>query len=140
MATTFVAGKTVGVDWTPSGASSVTLNVEEHTWTESVDPIDCTHTGSSGVQCLIAGVGRGEGTVKAKLDVDTGKPFFNSTNLIRAGQKGVLIHKTSTSPASSYNIPCLITRVMSATPVNGAVNYEFTVQLDALAGSYTYTA
>lgn len=131
----FVAGKTVGCTWTPAGGSGVSLNVTEHTWSETIDAIDVTHTGTSGVQAMIGGIGRGEATVKANLD-DASLPF-NGTNLIRAGQKGVLYHQTATSSVG-YSIPCMITRVNTSVPVNGAINYEFTVTLDAIAGVYAY--
>lgn len=136
MATSFVAGKTIGCTWTISG-STTTLNVTDHTWAEMVDAIDVTHTGTSGVQSLIAGVLRGEGTVKGNLDVTSASTAFGSTTVgIIAGTNGVLTH--SLSSGCSYTIPAMIVRVNSAVPVNGAVNYEFTVQLNEGASTVTY--
>lgn len=132
-----VAGKSQGVTWTPSGGSSTTLNVTDHTWSETIDAIDVTHTGAAGVQTLLAGILRGEGTVKAFLDSGASSTtFLGTTQQIIAGTNGALLHTLGTN--LKYTIPCMITRVNSAVPVNGGVNYEFTVQLNDLAGTGTY--
>ena len=137
------AGKTYGVTWTPDGGSTATLNVTDHSWSEMVDAIDVTTTGAAGVQSLLAGILRGEGTVKAFLDISADSTtFLGSTQAIVAGQNGSMVHLLGTNTNNiSYTVPCMITRVNSAVPVNGAVNYEFTVQLNDLAvrGSTTAT-
>lgn len=131
-----VAGKNVGVTWTPAGGA-VTLYVTEHSWSEMIDAIDTTHTGTSGQQSLLAGILRGEGTVKAFLDAtSSATAFLGATQTIIAGTNGTLTH--SLSSAYGYVIPCMITRVVSSVPVTGGINYEFTVILNDLAATGTY--
>lgn len=134
----YEAGKNYGCTWTPSGASSVSLNVTEHSWMEQVDKIDVTNTGSGGLQALLAGILRGTGTVKAFFD-SANPQYTSGTGLIRAGNKGRLTHTVASG--KSYGIPALITQVTTTVPVAGGVTFEFQIELDVSSDTvgYVYT-
>ena len=136
----FEAGYNKWAAWKVSGAGAASLlQVTDHTWKEAVDKLDFSHTGSEGIQALLAGLLRGTGTVKAK---------FNSTTMpsgapsIKAGNRGQL--QLFLGGALPFYIPGMITEVQYQSAVAGAVEYQFTVELDhnaiAVSGSYQYPA
>jgi hypothetical protein len=130
-------GYTCPVKFTLSGGSEITLQVTDHSWREMVDSIDITHTGSGGIQALLAGIFRGDGSVTAFQDTTgSGTKFYATTVGVRAGAKGVLKHYITS--ALFYTIPCMITEVTSQSPVAGGVSYSFNVSLDSESGTFTY--
>jgi hypothetical protein len=131
---TFVHGKNLPLTWTPAGGTSITLNLTEHPWQEQVDKADVTGSGNSGVQALLGGILRGSGSMKGFLDTDT--PYYLAAQNIRAGINGVIKHYISAS--NFFVIPVMIVQVNSIVAVNGAVAYDAGVELNSLAGTYTY--
>src|SRR4051812_43288104 len=95
-------GKDSSSVWTPSGGSSITLNVQDHGWKEQVDLADVTYCGvPGGVQALLPGILRGDATAKLALDGDLYP--WTASNLIRAGTNGVITQTVASSKA--YTIP-----------------------------------
>src|SRR6202011_2235142 len=85
----FVPGYSQAASWQATGAgAATTLNITSHSWQEEVDKLDVTHSGSAGVQALLAGIGRGSGTIEANYDA-AAIPSNTPPN-IKAGAKGVL--------------------------------------------------
>lgn len=131
---TFVAGYTAPFKTTPSGGSEQTIQVVSHSWQEMVDKIDITHTGSGGLQALLAGIFRGTGNVKAFLD--SSAKYYATTVGIRAGTNALLKHYVTSS--LSYTVPGMIVKVNSAVAVNGGVEYDFDFELNSEAGTFSY--
>jgi len=99
-----------------------------------IDKLDVTHTGTLGIQALLAGILRGDGNVKANFDnaqvPSTSPPF------IRAGAGGLIDFYLGAS--TPFTVPCLITKVNYQSTVEGKVEYDFDVSLNSLAGNYVY--
>ena len=131
----YLHGKNFAVAWTPSGGSSVTLAVTNHTWKEAIEAASVDDTSSSGIQQLLAGFLRGDGTVQGHYN--SSQLVFGATIQIRAGYNGVLLHAIGTS-TQVYTIPCMIMDVNSVVPHNGVIDFDFNVRLNGLAGTYTY--
>ncbi len=137
MANTWISGKINPVKWLVTGGSLVTLNVTDHTYKEMVDKLLTDHTGTGGIQSLIAGFFRANCNVKANLDVDA--PWYVTGQFIRAGAFGQLLHYVSSSAnAKAFAIPCMITEVNNASPATGLVSYDFNVELCYEAGTFGY--
>jgi len=136
----FQAGYDKWAAWKVSGAGAATLlQVTDHSWKEAVDKLDVTHTGSEGIQALLAGILRGNGTVKAKYNSDA---MPHGAPTIKAGYRGQL--QLYLGGATPFYIPGMITEVQYQSAVAGSVEYQFTVELDhnaiAVSGSYQYSA
>lgn len=136
---TYWSGRASPVKFKYGSNSEQTLNVVDHTWRESIDKIDITHTGHSGIQALIGSIVRGTGNVKAFLDTTTHVCYWDSGYAnIRAGVQGQLKHYLTTTIL--FTIGVLITEVNSMVPVAGGVSYDFTVELNAEANTDGSTA
>lgn len=133
----FEAGYNKYAQWKYAGAGGfVTLNVTGHSWEESVDKLDVTHTGTGGLQALLAGIFRGQGTVKANYD---SAAMPHGAPRIGAGVRGALA--LYLGGATPFLIPAMILKVNYQTAVEGKVEYSFNVEIDynALSSTaYTY--
>ncbi len=69
----FQAGFNKKVTWTPAGGGLVTFNVTEHSWQEKIDKLDVTHSGSAGIQYLLAGILARRGLVQGQFRRRTGR-------------------------------------------------------------------
>lgn len=133
---TFIAGYDKGVTWTPSGGGGdVDLNVTGHSWSEMIDALDVTHTGTDGFQAMISGILRGDGNVKANSDDEV--IIGDATKLIRAGQGGVLKFHHYALGGNPFTVPAIITKVNYKSVVEGKAEYDFDVKLNVLEGDYT---
>lgn len=134
----FEAGYNKWAAWKFSGAGAATLlQVTDHSWKEAVDKLDVSHSGSEGIQALLAGILRGNGTVKAKYN-SSAMPHGAPT--IKAGTRGQL--QLYLGGATPFLIPGMILEVQYQSAVAGTAEYQFTVELDHNAietmGAYTY--
>lgn len=127
-------GKSCPAAWTPSGGSLATLAVTSHDWQEAIEKAMANDTSAGGIQQMIAGFLTGSGQVKAFADFNN--KYYASPIQIVAGSNGVLKHYITA--ALFFLIPGMITSVQSRVPVGNLVEYEFTVELNGLAGTYTY--
>jgi hypothetical protein len=115
---------------------ATTLNITSWTWEERVKELITTHSGTVGVEAMIAGILSGEGTIEANLQSDA--IFHTGTNAVRAGMKGAI--GLAAGLSSPFAIHCMVTRVNWKSVVDGLVSYNFNVKLDATSGSYTSAA
>ena len=134
----FQAGFNKQATFQPDGAAAATtLNVTGHSWKEAVDKLDVTHSGTGGQQAVIAGVLRGDGSVKMVFDTSN-NPYANPPNIL-AGVKGVMRFYIGTT--TPHTVPCMIVDVTSQTAVEGKVEWNANVTLDYIIGTSmaTYT-
>lgn len=118
------------------GAGPVALNITEHSWSAMVDKLDVTHTGTGGVQAVLAGILRGDGNVKANSD--DAVIISNIANVgIVPGASGTLYLYHYAAASNPFVIPGTILRVNYKSVVNGVANYDFDVCLNRLLGVYT---
>lgn len=99
-----------------------------------VDKLDVTHTGTAGVQALLAGIFRGDGNFKG--NVDTSFMIWGSPPTIVAGATGQLTF--SVGSFSRWSIPLLVHELNVQSAVEGKVEYDFNASLSILAGSQVY--
>lgn len=131
---TFVAGYNKGVTFQLSGAGgATTLLVKSWSWDEAVEKLDVTHTGTTGIQAVIAGILRGDGTVEANVDI-TALPNATPPTII-PGSKGTITFNVGSS--TPHSCPVMVAKVHWASAVDGVVNYSFDTTLDYLTGTYT---
>lgn len=134
----FQAGKYRSVTWKYSGAGAAfTLNVTGHTWDEAIDKLDVTSTGHLGVQALLPGILRGDGSVRA--NVDSTYVVTNVTGNVRifAGQNGLLTFDFGYG--TPFTVPAMITKVHHQSEVAGKCEYSFDVSLNKDASVTAYT-
>jgi len=131
----FLAGYDKKVTWTPAGGALATFNVIEHSWEDAIEKLDITHSGTAGVQYLLAGILRGKGSFKANLDSTV--IITNATYAIIAGQKGVMNFYQFASGANPYIVPGMIISVPFTSSVPGLVAYTANIELSGDAGTYT---
>jgi hypothetical protein len=137
----FQAGFNKGVSFQPTGGVNTAINITKWDWEEQIEKIDISHTGTAGLQALLAGLLRGTGNVEA---------FFDSANLpwaaapsIKSGQNGVITFNLG-SPNTQWIVPSLVVKVHAQSEVAGGVKYNFDVELNCLCGvnqaftSYVY--
>lgn len=127
----FQSGFNKGVTWTADNAPSVGWNVTGHDWEEAIDALDVTHTGTGGIQALLAGILRGDGNVKANFD----NAVVPSTFFMRAGFNGVMAFFVG--GVTPFFVPSMIVKVHYQTVVEGKVEWSAMVRLNALAGLNT---
>lgn len=133
----FQAGKTRTCTWQYSGAGAAfSLNVTGHTWDEAIDKLDVTSTGHAGTQALIAGILRGDGSVRANLDSSSVVTNPNGLVRINAGQNGVLVFDFGYG--TPYTVPAMITKVHHQSEVAGKCEYSFDVSLNKDASATVY--
>lgn len=133
-APTYQHGKSCPASWTPTGGTEDVLAVTSHDWQESIEKAMANDTSAGGIQQIIAGfLG---GTARVRGFIDLANKYYSSTSLIRAGQNGVLKHYVSSS--LFFSIPVMITQVNSVVPAGNLVEYDVTMELNGLAGSYTF--
>jgi len=131
----FQAGYNKHTNFTPSGTAGTTpLNVTGWSSAEEVDKLDVTHTGTGGMQAVIAGILRVNGNVKANWD-DAAVISSNPTPHIRAGTKGVIGHFMT--GGQYITVPVMITKVNYQSAVEGKIEYNFDYTLDSLSGTYS---
>lgn len=128
----FQAGWDKGATFTITGGAEGALCITGHSWEETVDKLDVSSTCTGQGQALIAGVFRGDGTVKANLNTSL---HPNVVASVAAGVKGILKLRVG-STGVFLQIPCMITKLRWASEHAGLVTYEFDVSLDLLSGSY----
>ena len=131
----YQAGFDKGVSFQRDGAGSVVLNIQEWTWAEEVMKLVITHSGSQGVQAVIAGILSGEGNVQANVDAAA---LPSGAAGIRAGVKGTIV--MATGAGTPFSIHVMIVKVNWRSIVTGLVTYNFDVTLDSTSGSYIHTA
>jgi hypothetical protein len=130
----FEAGKNKSVLFTVSGGSEITYSVIEHSWKEAVDALDITSSGHAGIQALLAGIFRGDGRVKCKLQTGGTQQPWSAANGIRAGNNGVM--KFYWGTALFHQVPALIKEVSYMSTVASAIEWEANVGLNAEAGTF----
>lgn len=130
------AGKDKSVKFTVAAGVEFTYSVIEHAWKETIDALDITSSGHAGTQALLAGIGRGDGRVKANLNTDAGKMPWVAANGIRAGNNGVL--KVYVGSALFFTIPAMIKEVNYMIVIANKIEWEAIVGLNAEAGTYAY--
>lgn len=128
----YQAGWDKGATFTATGGPEGALCITGHSWEETVEKLDVSNTCTGQGQALIAGIFRGEGSVKANLNTEL---HPNVAALVVAGVKGVLKLRLGTA-ACFITIPCLVTKLRWASEHAGLVTYEFDVSLDLLTASY----
>lgn len=128
----FVPGFVCGAAATPIGRPLWVLNVTGHSWKEIVDILDVTSTLHNGIQALIAGILRGDGTVKGFID----STVYPWNAPIRAGVNALMA--LSVGGLGSITIPGLIGEVGEQSAVEGKCEYNFAFKLNVLA-SAAYT-
>jgi hypothetical protein len=116
-----------------SGGSAATLKITKHSWKESVDKLDVTDTGHAGVQALIAGILRGDGTVEG--NVRPTELINDTAPGVIVGAKGVITFNFGA--ATNWSCPVLITDVNWQSTVQGFPTWNFNVSLDSDSGTYT---
>lgn len=127
----FRAGYNSPVTFRPDGQNeTATLNVTGHSWSEMVDKLVADHSGTGGLQALLAGVLRGDGNVKANMDA-AAYPWASPLPFIRAGVNGVI----SFYYGAFYAVPCMVIKINKQSEVNGLIVFDFDVSLNCLAGS-----
>lgn len=133
----FAPGYNAPVTFTPtSGGAGGALRVKGWNWEESVVDIDTSHTGSSGVEERLAGLGRGKGD--CSLIYDLGNPHHDAPYVIRAGTKGTfLFFVRGTGTTKYYTVPAMILSVGNKSVVDGAVEVQVSVGLSSDVGTYS---
>ena len=135
----FQAGFNKGVSFQPTGLGvAVTFYVTGHSWSEMIDKIDVTHSGTGGIQALLAGILRGDGNMKANCD--SGQIVSNPSNGLRAGTNGIMnfyfydggTFGLGTNP---FSVPCMVIKVNYKSEVAGKTEYDCDVSLNALANN-----
>lgn len=130
----FIAAFNKGVKWTPSAGAQASLNVTEHSWAEMIDAIDVTHSGSGGVQALLASILRGEGNVSAFSD--DAQVISNAAINIIGGASGVMLFYHYAAAGNPFTVPAMIIKVNWKTPIANGCQYNFDVKLNSIAGTY----
>ena len=140
----FQAGYNKGVSFQVNGAGANTsINVTEHSWAEEIERANITHSGTLGLQALLACVLKGTGNVKAQFD-STAMPFATAPG-IKAGVSGLLTFNLG-APNTQFIAPVMVVKVNYQTAIqgNGTVKYDFDVEMNCLSGAsqaaltYTY--
>ena len=132
----FIPGYDKSVLFTVSGGSEITYSITEHSWKEAVDALDITSSGHAGLQALMSGILRGDGRVKANLNIGSTFTPWVAANGIRAGNVGVM--KFYVGVALFFQVPVLIKEVSYMSQVAGKVEWEASVGLNVEVGSYAY--
>lgn len=127
----FQAGFNKGATFTPAGGVAAVLNITAWDWGEKIDKVDITHTGTGGVQALLAAILRGTGKVSAFFE-SAAMPFSNPPNL-KPGTNGSITFSLG-APNTQWIIPVMVTELHFQNEVTGGVKYDFTVEMNALAG------
>lgn len=125
----FLAGYAVGYAWQTIGGVATTIFITGHSWKEQVDKLDVSSTGTGQIQAILFGIARGQGNVKGNFD--TLRVPWSLPPLIRAGTKGLFIIGLGTP--SNFSIPSAVIAVHHQSAVEGKVEYDFDIELDALA-------
>ncbi len=129
----YVAGHSQGVSFTLDGGGLVELNVRAHDWEEFVKELETTHTGSAGIEAVIAGLLGGRGNVEANVDAAA---LVNATSPgVKAGAKGSLNFKYGGATGLIAHV--MITKLHWRTVVDGLVTYSFACRIDSTSGTYT---
>src|ERR1041384_805735 len=129
----FRQGYDLGATFKLDGAgTATTLNITAWSWAEEVMKLVTTHTGSAGIQAVLAGILDGEGSVEANVDI-AALPNAAAPGII-AGAKGTITFNTGTSVV--YSIHVMVTQVPWKSSVNGLLQYSFNVTLDSTTGTY----
>ena len=116
-----------------SSGGTATINVTEHSWSEMIDKLDVTHSGSAGIQALLAGILRGDGNVKANCD--DAQIITSITSSIVAGINGIMSFFLYAVSSNAYVVPAMIQKVNFKSVVSGVASYDFDVSLNGLAGA-----
>ncbi len=132
----FVSGHANPVGWQAVNAGVVLLNVTASSWTESINALIVTHSGTGGLAARLANVLDGEGTFEADYDADV-SPYLNPPRL-RPGVNGLYLFFVT--PLRFFQCPIMILKVPYKTAVLSKVSYTVDVALNALAGSYIVPA
>lgn len=140
----FVSGHNNPVQFQLLGQAAETLNVTGSSWDEEINAIDVTHSGSGGIQALLANILRGNGTVNADYDLLVRSPYFFPIPQIRPGVSGLfafyVLGPVGAAGNRFFTIPCMIIKVHWETQVAGKVSYSFDVRLSSIVGNYLYPA
>lgn len=137
----FQPGYNKGTTWNPAGGVQTSIAITDWDWGEKIDKIDITNTSTLGVQALLASILRGTGKVSAFFD--SGQLPWAAPLVIKAGSNGVITFVCG-SPNTPWSIPAMVTELHNRSEVAGGVKYDFTVELNCLAGvaqaflTYTY--
>ncbi len=134
----FQAGYNKGISFQPTGGAVNAYAVTGHSWSEFVDKIDITHTGTGGIQALLSAVLRGDGNVKA--NIDSAMIISNPANGIVPGQNGILNFYYYAGGANGvgnnpFSVPCMVIKVNYKSEVAGKTEYDFDVSLNTLANN-----
>lgn len=133
-----IAGHSLSVAYTPSGASSTTLKVTGYDFGEENNLQDVSHTGTAGLRARIAGLTDLKGTITAIVDTSL-YPWATTTPLIRAGAKGTITFTVNTTGPDVIAFTVIIEKVNYSSRVDGHLTYSFDVCLDNLAETSTLT-
>jgi hypothetical protein len=132
----FQPGFAANAKWQPNGTGGlISLNITGWNWTESVNALDVTHTGTGGQSAFIAGVLTGDFSFDANLDPLVNPPYSAATAL-RAGQKGIIQFVTN-SATTPWSVPIIIEKADHKSAVNGLIQYTVSGKLDQIIGSTT---
>ncbi len=117
------------------GATSI-VSIYDSSWKEAVDKLDVCSSATLGLQALLAGILRGDGSFKGYIDT-LFLPWGAPIPFLVSGATGMLLAGFGTF--SPFSVPCLITDVTSAGAVNGVMNWTVNCGLNILAGTRVYT-
>ncbi len=130
----FQAGFNKGTTFQPTGIGAAgVFFVTGHSWSEMIDKIDVTHTGTEGVQALLAGILRGDGNMKA--NIDSAQIISNPAVGLRAGTNGVMQFFYYSATLNPFVVPCMVIKVNYKSESAGKTEYDCDVSLNALAGN-----
>jgi hypothetical protein len=129
----FADGTRNGVSFTPTGGAEVAIRIQGWDHSEEVDDVDTTHSGSLGIQEVIATILRANGTVSGTYDL-ANQLHKDPGGGITAGRKGVI--KVYVSLSLYFQVPVLIKSVPYKSTVPGKVDFAFTYKLSGDAGTY----
>lgn len=130
----FQAGFSANASFTPTGGATTALNITSWSWSENVNSLEVTHTGTGGLSAFIAGVLTGDFSFDANFDT-AANPFASSPSL-KAGKKGVITLNTNTT--APWSIGVMIEKVDHKAAVNGLIQFTVSGKLDVISGSYSY--
>lgn len=137
MTIAYEAGYNKSPTFTLDGGALVTLKVKSTSWTEQINALDTTHTGSGGIHARIAGLLDGNGTVEAVVDSQNMITLTAAGGII-SGAKGLLgFPMGGTTPLSVHVI---ITQINWRAVVDGLLTVSFNCAIDSSSGSYTRAA
>jgi uncharacterized membrane protein HdeD (DUF308 family) len=132
----FQPGYNKQVKWALIAGAPTAINVTEHKWSEWINFLDVTHSGSGGVAMGLASYLQGDGNVKANSDDAQVITSVIGVLKIMAGAAGVLSFYHYSFNSNAFVVPATVTKVNFSTVIAGVCFYDFDIKLNGLNGIY----